>query len=183
VWQGSTDSPLSDRGLRQAECLAQFMGQQYSSAVALYSSHLQRARHTAQAIGATLNLPLRIDEDLREYDLGSWEGKSYAELFQKHRLWHHIRTDPHFAPHGGESPRQVADRFTGVLRRIVQAHPGGCIVVVAHGGALSMALAELVEGDYTKWGRVMDNCAVTELALNPEPELVHFNLNAHLEGI
>jgi probable phosphoglycerate mutase len=144
---------------------------------------LQRARHTAQAIGATLNLPLHIDEDLREYDLGSWEGKSYAELFKEHHLWHHIRTDPDFAPHGGESPRQVTDRFSAALRRIALAHQGGCVVVVAHGGALSMALAELVEGDYTKWGRVMDNCAVTELALDPEPELLHFNLNAHLEGI
>ena len=183
VWQGSLDKPLSERGARQAERLAQFMCEQYGNAVALYSSHLQRAQETARAIGAVLELPLRIDEDLREYDLGAWEGKSYDELFNEHDLWQHIRTDPHFAPHGGESPRQVVDRFTRALRRIARAHPGACVIVVAHGGALSMALAEIVEGDYTKWGRVMDNCAVTELALNPEPELVHFNLNAQLEGI
>jgi broad specificity phosphatase PhoE len=183
VWQGSTDTPLSEHGRRQAECLAEFLGQRYDGAAALYSSHLERAHDTAAAVGSTLGLHVRIDRDLREYDLGSWEGVSYTDLSEKHQLWHHMRSDPDFAPHGGESPRQVTDRFTGALRRIAAAHPGERIVVVAHGGALCMAIADLVEGDYTKWRPVMDNCAVTELALDPHPELIHFNLNTHLEEL
>jgi broad specificity phosphatase PhoE len=183
VWQGSTDAPLSQRGLRQAECLARFMGQHYGDAIALYSSHLKRAHDTAKAVGSTLGLPVRVDRDLREYDLGSWEGESYTDLIEKHRLWHHMRTDPDFAPHGGESPRQVTDRFAGALRRIADTHPGERVAVVAHGGALCMAIAQIVDGDYTRWRRVMDNCAVTELALDPQPELLQFNLNTHLEGL
>ena len=55
--------------------------------------------------------------------------------------------------------------------------------VVTHGGALSMGLAHLVDGHYSEWGRVMDNCAVSELVVHPRPEVLSFNLTDHLEGV
>jgi broad specificity phosphatase PhoE len=94
-----------------------------------------------------------------------------------------MRDDPHFAPHGGESPLRVAQRFTGALRRIASAHGEARVVVVAHGGALSMAFAELIDGDYTQWKRVMDNCAVSELRLHPTPSLPRFNHIDHLRDL
>ncbi len=51
------------------------------------------------------------------------------------------------------------------------------------GGALSMAFAQLIEGAYTAWGKVMENCAVSELRLEPEPTLERFDFTDHLEGI
>ena len=183
VWHGSTDTPLTERGRVQAERVAQYLSTHHSDTSVLYSSHLQRAHDTARAIGAALDLQPRIDADLGEYDLGSWEGKPYQELYHEHRFWHHIRRDPHFAPHGGESPRQVTDRFTGALRRIHDQHPGQRIVLVAHGGALSMVLAELLDGDYSQWKRVMQNCAVSELVLTPQARLLSFNHTAHLDGL
>jgi probable phosphoglycerate mutase len=94
-----------------------------------------------------------------------------------------MKEDPDFAEHGGESPRQVAERFTGSLLRIAAAHPGGRAIVVAHGGALSMGLAAILDGDYTQWKRVMHNCAVSELVFEPAPALLSFNLIEHLDGI
>lgn len=183
VWHGSTDTPLTERGLLQAARLAAFARERFCEAGAVYSSHLQRARLTAEPIAAELKLELRIEEDLREFDLGAWEGKSYRELYEQHRLWHHMRADPEFAPHGGESPRQVSERFTRAMRRIVARHPGERVIVVSHAGALSMALGSLLDGDYTSWRRVMDNGAVSELVIDPEPSLLSFNLVEHLEGI
>jgi broad specificity phosphatase PhoE len=183
VWHGSVDTELSERGLKQAARAGAHLKEHHSDARALYSSPLKRARDTAEIIGSRLGLEVRLDRDLREYDLGSWEGKSYAELYKTHRLWHHMRTDPHFAPHGGESPRQVTDRITAALCRIADAHPEQRVIVVAHGGALSLALAELLEGDYTQWQRVMENCAVSELVLKPQPGLLSFNHTDHLEGL
>ena len=55
--------------------------------------------------------------------------------------------------------------------------------MVAHGGALSLALAAIVDGDYTRWRRVMANCAVSELVLEPSPELLSFNHTGHLGGL
>jgi broad specificity phosphatase PhoE len=183
VWHGSIDTPLTERGRVQARRVADFAARQLRDAVALYSSPLQRARHTAEAISADLALELCVDEALTEYDLGAWEGKTYRDLYEEHRLWHHMKRDADFAPHGGESPRQVAARLSGALLRIASAHPGARVIVVTHGGALSLALAQLIEGDYTSWSRVMDNCAVSELAVHPEPRILSFNRTEHLEGV
>ena len=75
----------------------------------------------------------------------------------------------------------MTSRFTAALRRIADDHPSQRVVVVAHGGVLCMALAHLIDGDYTQWKHVMSNCAVSELALDPEPELLRFNDTTHLD--
>lgn len=182
VWHGSIDTPLTERGIAQALRVARYLAERHPDASALYASDLQRARETARAIERALGLPLRLEPALREYHLGEWEGKSYQELHEEHRLWHHMKRDPDFAPHGGESPRQVTDRFTSALRSIAAAHPGQRVVVVSHGGALAMALGALLDGNYGQWRRVMGNCAVSELVVEPKPELLSFNHTDHLDG-
>lgn len=183
VWHGSTDTPLTERGRLQAERVAEYLAQRHPDATTVYSSPLARARDTANLISTRLGIPLVIDPDLAEYHLGSWEGVSYADLHQKHRFWERIKEDADFAPHGGESPRVVVQRFTDSLRRISVKHAGERVVVVAHGGALSMVLAALLDGDYSQWKRVMHNCAVSELVIDPSPSLLSFNQIEHLEGI
>jgi broad specificity phosphatase PhoE len=183
VWHGSTDTPLTERGRRQAERVADHLAQRHPDATTVYSSPLARARDTANLISTRLEIPLVLDADLAEYHLGSWEGVSYADLHNKHRFWERIKEDADFAPHGGESPRVVIQRFTDSLRRISVKHPGERVVVVAHGGVLSMVLAALLDGDYSKWKRVMHNCAVSELVIDPTPELLSFNRIEHLEGV
>ncbi len=183
VWHGSTDTPLTERGRLQAERVAEYLATRHPDATTVYSSPLARARDTASLISTRLGIPLVIDPDLAEYHLGSWEGVSYSDLHQKHRFWERIKEDADFAPHGGESPRVVVQRFTDSLRRISLKHAGERVVVVAHGGALSMVLAALLDGDYSQWKRVMHNCAVSELVIDPSPSLLSFNQIEHLEGI
>jgi broad specificity phosphatase PhoE len=183
VWHGSLDGVLTERGRLQALRVARYLCERHPDATALYTSPLRRARDTARAIAEAFGLTPRVEEGLAEYHLGSWEGKSYRELHESHRLWDEIRRDPDFAPHGGESPRQVTGRFTSALHRIGASHPGERVIVVAHGGALTMALGALLDGDYTRWRRVMANGAVSELVLEPAPELLSFNATSHLAGL
>jgi len=183
VWHGSIDSPLTERGVEQASRVARHIGDTYPNTTALYSSNLQRARLTAEAIAQVLGLERRSHDGLREYHLGSWEGKPYSELMQVHRLWHHIRTDPDFAPHGGESPRDVVERFTAALRELADRHVGERIIVVTHAGALSMAMGAILAGSYREWHPVMENCAVSELVFEPAPALLSFNFTEHLAGL
>ncbi len=183
VWHGSTDTALTKRGQLQAERAAEHLSQHHAGARALYTSPLQRARQTAAPIGRALGLELQADPELAEFDLGSWEGKSYRELARTHQLWEKMRRDPDFAPHGGESPRQVTDRVCRALARIHAAHPGERVIVVTHGGALSMAMGRLLGQHETDWHRVMDNGALSELLLAPEPSLRSFNFSEHLEGL
>lgn len=174
IWHGSTDTPLSDHGREQATRVAGGIRKRFQPA-AIYASDLQRAHDTARAISAAVGVEIQLETGLREYDLGTWEGRSYRELFDKEDLWENMKKDPDFAPHGGESPRQVTQRLVGALQDIARRHPGERVVCVSHGGAMSMAMGHILDGDYSQWKRILDNCSVAEIALEQEPELLCFN--------
>lgn len=174
IWHGSTDTPLSEEGRQQAQRVARGIARRVTP-TAIYASGLERARHTAEAVAKELGMAVVVEEGLREYDLGAWEGRTYKELWEKEDLWGHMKRDPDFAPHGGESPREVSDRLVGALRQIANRHVGETVVCVSHGGALSMALGHLLDGDYSQWRRLLDNCAVAELHFGEEPALGAFN--------
>lgn len=183
VWHGSTDTPLTEFGRRQADALGRWMRIHHPDCAAVYTSDLERAWDTARVIAAALGLEARPEPGLREYDLGAWEGITFRELQERHQLWDRLRDDPHFAPHGGETPTVVAERIVGTLRGIAAAHPGERVVVVSHGGVLSMAFGALLDGHYSSWNRVMGNCMVSDLVLDPEPALLRFNVCDHLSDL
>jgi probable phosphoglycerate mutase len=158
IWHGSLDTALTERGRAQAERVATHLAATRADASALYASPLSRARDTAAPIAARLGLAPRTAEDLREYDLGAWEGLSYATLVREHRLFERMQGEPDWQPGGGESARQVAERLGGRLRTIADAHPGERVVVVTHGGALTLALGLLIDREPSAWRRVMHNC-------------------------
>lgn len=180
VWHGSTNTPLTDHGRRQAAATADWLAAVHADVRHVYASPLDRAHHTARPIAARYATAVVLDPDLAEFDLGRWEGTSFQELFEEKRLFHHMKQDPHFAPHGGESPHRVGHRLAGSFRRIAARHPGERVVVVTHGGALSIALGLLLDDDYSSWNRMSKNCAVSELVLEPRPELLSFNHVDHL---
>jgi broad specificity phosphatase PhoE len=180
IWHGSTNTPLTEHGQHQAECVGEHIALHYRPVSHVYASPLDRAHHTALAIASRLDLSPILDEDLAEFDLGAWEGLSFRTLFDDKKLFEQMQQDPHFAPHGGESPIQVAERLGGALRRLAARHPGERVVVVTHGGAMSLAFGALLENDYTRWERMMKNCAISELSLSPRAVLHSFNEIDHL---
>jgi broad specificity phosphatase PhoE len=183
VWHGSTDTPLSERGRAQARAVARFLAGEGARAGALYTSPLQRAAHTAREIGEALGLAPVTEPELSEYQIGAWEGRSYRELLEQEDFWGRIARDPDFAPAGGESVRQVAERFVRVVRRIAAAHPGGSTVLVSHGGTMALGLGWLLDARHGSWRRVMRNCAVSELVFDPDPRLSRFDETSHLDAL
>jgi broad specificity phosphatase PhoE len=183
IWHGSLDTQLTPHGELQAERVALHLARTRGDASALYASTLSRAQRTAAPIGARLGLEVRADADLREYDLGAWEGLSYAQLIRDHRLFERMAKEPDWRPGGGESARGVATRIAGALSAIAERHRGERIVVVTHGGALTLGLGLLLDRDPSAWRRVMDNAAVSELHLEPAPRLLRFNETQHLAGL
>ena len=55
-WHGSTDSPLDAVGRQQVEAVGRWFAGSGLKIEAIYSSPLQRTRHTAEAIGRALEL-------------------------------------------------------------------------------------------------------------------------------
>jgi 2,3-bisphosphoglycerate-dependent phosphoglycerate mutase len=147
---------------------------------AIYASPLRRARATAQPIAAALGLELRIEPAFAEFSLGEREGTLYFDLVRE-GYFKRIEADPDYAFAGGESPRGVVARMTRALARVADEHAGENVIVVSHGAALGLAIAELVKGDHRAWFDYhMHNCALTELVLRPAPRLVRFNECGHL---
>jgi len=71
----------------------------------IYSSPLKRARQTAETIGNFLNLPVNIEENLKDVDYGLWQGLTPGEAYSRFRKsyldWLHRPEMVHFP--GGES--------------------------------------------------------------------------------
>jgi len=183
-WHGSTDSELTEVGHQQASCVARALAAEAAGASAIYASPLRRARATAEPIAAALGLPLRIEPAFAEYSLGQREGALYFDLVRE-GFFKRIEQDPDHAPPDGESPRAVVSRMTAALVRVAQEHADGdSVIVVSHGAALGLAIAELVGGDHRTWFDYhMHNCGLTELALRPQPRLVRFNETGHLQSL
>ena len=72
-----------------------------------------------------MGLPVVLDPDLREKNWGNWEGLTPLE-----------RDRVEFV---GESTEAHRERTLRALRRIVERHPGGRVLVVTHGGSMRRA--------------------------------------------
>ncbi len=157
-YQGNTDMPLNATGLAQAAELAKIVDGSHLRAI--YSSDLQRAYVTAQAVAERWQLPIHRDARLREVRLGEWEGLDVGEIKERYPAnWAERSADPLFArPLGGESVYDVAQRVWPAVDEIAAAHPPGPVLVVAHG----LVLATLI-------------CATTNTPLNQTYSLIPEN--------
>jgi probable phosphoglycerate mutase len=128
---GNTDMALTERGERQAVKLGECLRNQHFSAV--LTSPLQRARRTCELAGLGANA--QIDEGLREWNYGEYEGLTSVQIRARRANWEVFRDG---CP-GGESPQQMQDRVDGVLARLRDLT--GTIAVFSHGHCLrSMAV-------------------------------------------
>jgi len=75
---GDSDIELNDTGLEQARKLAAFLKNEPIAAI--LSSPLQRATATAKAIASHHQLPVEVDQGLRELKVGELEGMPVSNL-------------------------------------------------------------------------------------------------------
>ncbi len=183
IAHGQSESPLNERGVRQAEITAEMLREWNTQYQRVYASTLSRAHHTGERIAAALGLPLHTHDDLVEGFLGDWEGITYEELDEVGFARRSIQDDD-FRGHNGESPNQLADRMARALEEIRDRHPGENIIFVSHGAAIAHLLARLMD-TAPAFGHqyLMHNSAVTELTFHgsdERPELSTLNFHEHL---
>jgi broad specificity phosphatase PhoE len=142
--QGQADIALSNEGRSQARETAERLADLEIDAV--YSSDLSRAVETAQAIAGRYGLDVEVDPAFREIDQGEWTGLPVAEIQQRWpELWGAAR---HYSARpGGESPREVRRRALEGLKRVVERHPHGTVVIASHGGTIRWLSAEVLGYD------------------------------------
>ena len=166
LWQGDLDAPLTARGIEQVTATATLLAQWHAAHPfdVFYVSPLPRSQSTAAAIAEATQLPMVIEDGLREFSLGDWEGRTLRELREKENLWGRWDADPTFAPPNGESPLLFNRRATHILASLAAQHGGQRVLVVTHGAYISSVLATWLDGDPRNW-RSYDapNCGVSWL--------------------
>ena len=163
--QGSSDRELSEAGVRQAGQIADLLGNEELSAI--YSSHLRRARQTAEIISRPHDLPVLIEENLRELDHGELEGLTFNEIKTRYgEFLIRWRSEPaDLRVPGGERLADVAERAWNGLKDIVRRHPdAGRILVVSHNFPI-LGIVCRVTGTHLNDYRTfhLDPCGVTRL--------------------
>lgn len=138
-FQGQSDVPLDETGLRQAAELAE-RAAEHDFAV-LWASPLLRARQTAEAVAARTGLEIHWDDRLMETDTGVWTDRSFEEMRAEDpdgfQAW--LTGDESWEFPGGESFREQGDRVMAALAEIEQGPQPA--LVVCHGMAIRLALA------------------------------------------
>ncbi len=138
--------PLTRQGMQQAKTIGDTLAA--DRLIAVYSSTRMRCVQTATAIALPHELPVRPNDDLVEIafidpaaSMGMIEEGEVRAVMGK---WAAGDIDA-AAPGGGESLREVFQRFLPAVRGIVRKHAGqeGTLVVVAHGGVLLAGLTQI----------------------------------------
>lgn len=187
------DRGLTERGQAQVRALAARLASGELKADALYASTLPRARMTAEPVAEALGLPIIWDDDLHELRPGDADGLAFTELRERYPQVSRFIVEPYapLAP-GGESWATFQHRTAAALDRIVRAHQGQRVVVVAHGGVIEVAFLHLLGLGPEARSRLafhMQNTAITHWRRAETPggrwewRLVAHNDHSHLAGM
>jgi probable phosphoglycerate mutase len=150
---GSTDIPLTEAGVQQANGAAQRLAARTAGTLAagaaagrwagqsvvpgavsaIVASPLLRTQQTAAAVSAATGVPVETDPGWAEVDFGEWEGLTRAEATGRWAAelaaWD---ADTAVAPPGGESFDAATQRVLRALGALLAAHPGECVLVASH---------------------------------------------------
>lgn len=144
ILNGRRNEPLSYVGLSQARQLAKKVRERGLRFDAVYSSPLQRAFQTAEAIIDALGLPKPVLHDgLIERDFGIMTGRPANDI-ERICAPDIIKTDTvtyFLSPEGAETFPQLVERAQRVLVWIVKSHADGNILLVTHGDFGKMVYA------------------------------------------
>ncbi len=171
LWQGVTDTALTEVGKEQARQLAESLVG--SSIKKVYTSNLQRANITGQTVADRLGIPCEIIPGIHEIGLGEWQGYTWAQIREK---WPELSEKWMEEPlttccEGGETYQHMVDRFVAAIHKLLRENDQD-ILVVSHSGCLYTIL------------KIMENLPVKNLQNDgtiPNAQAIELDVNRFLE--
>jgi probable phosphoglycerate mutase len=170
--QGSSDIPLDQDGIAEAQKLAERLRPEKWDVI--YASPLSRAKQTAEIIKKTYgDIPLHFDARLRESGGGQIEGTIEQERILKWgENWRELDL-------GLEKREEVIERGLPAIEEIAANHPGQNVLIVSHGGFISHLLNEL--SPHTEMEGHLENTSLTKLIkTDGRWDCEKYNCTAHL---
>lgn len=178
---GQTDVSLNQKGVEQAEKLAQRLENEDFDAV--YSSDLERTYETTKIVAEKQGLHPERFKEFREMDFGDLEGdpkSTWGEKVENSDIERHL-----LRPENGETIEEVSERFIGKLDELRESRDNEKVLVGGHSVAIKASLMKVLglEGDeYKKLD--LGNTGITELEYDEEYgwKVLRMNDTAHLEN-
>jgi broad specificity phosphatase PhoE len=192
TFAGWVDKPLTIRGQAQAAAIARRLSTESLGVV--WSSDLQRARITAEAIAEPHGLEVRTSAALREVSYGAWEGLGEAEILRQwQQQWLQRVADPEkVGPPEGESYADLWRRLEPIWDLFLkesEASGAKSNVLVAHNGTLRILLCHILGIPIANYRRLkISNCGLTRLEVSQTEGIWSFvvsgiNETTHLQGV
>lgn len=183
-FQGSTDIPLSNEGIRQAFMLKERLKSDFDY---IFSSPLKRAYETAKILCDESGKQVSIAEEIREINFGEWEGLTVKGIAEKYpdifNQWRNDKREGKFC--GGDmSTLNASIRAKNCIMEIANKHKGKKIVIVAHGGIIKAGLIGIFEWDMSMYHKMaLGNTCVNTITFNDDmkPALLGLNDTNHLD--
>jgi probable phosphoglycerate mutase len=166
---------LDAQGQREADALARRL--QHISIHAIYSSPLERAIDTANAVAQCQKLDVQIVQELGDTRIGEWEGKLIKDV-ESTDTWKQLRTQPvgvHIG--GGESIDEVQKRMIAAIDHIVAKHPQQIVAVCSHADPIKSVVAHYLKMDLNEFQRIAINPASVTVFTFSEQGPLLFRLN------
>lgn len=123
--------PLSSIGEEEAKRFSN--NKELTNIDVIFSSEYERAKSTAKYIANNNNLKLIISKDINERKIG--DAKDYPKTF-----WITQFEDENAKAPNGESRKEVTQRFTRFINRVLEEYKDKRIVLVSHGTAITFLL-------------------------------------------
>lgn len=150
--QGSTDIPLNEDGLLQAELCAQFI--KTIQLTKLISSPLVRAKQTAEKIARACELPVIESDAFREKSFGDAEGLTQLERQDRYTT----RPFPN-----EELFEDLKIRLFKGLNDITKSYQNEKVAIVTHGGVINCILSVISNGVFGTNKTILHNASISTI--------------------
>ena len=146
ILAGRTEGvPLTETGISQAQHAAELLT--HMKIGAIYSSPIQRAKHTAEIVGEKNSIDVTIDDRLIELDMGKFTGKSYSEIISERGnvFEKFYNGDLEIAHNGVETFDQVKKRVKSIVDHVIEKHEDQNVVLVTHMDPIKAMVSTVVD--------------------------------------
>ena len=148
TYTGSTNCPLSDKGVVQVKSLKDC--DDFNSVTKVVASPLIRCKQTVQTLN--LSVPTTYEKSLQEIDFGNWEAKTFEEISKSDpelcQRW--LEQPSNFTFPEGESIDVFKERVEQTFN-IITSLKDKKILIVAHGGMIRYLICRFLNLNYEKF--------------------------------
>ena len=146
ILAGRTEGvPLTKTGIQQAEQISEYLKPLDISAI--YSSPIERAKHTAEIVTKNSAIDVELDDRLTEIDMGKFTRMNYDDMFAKYGniFLKFYENDPVIAEHEVETFPSVQKRILDMVDHVIKKHKNENVVLVTHMDPIKSMLANVMD--------------------------------------